>query len=43
MGRLETATPRLSFALGFLLLGLFPSDLLTSIAVGSYLAAHGEP
>ncbi|WP_254545385.1 GAP family protein [Halomarina pelagica] len=43
MGRLQRATPKFSFVLGFLLLGLFPSDLLTSIAVGTYLAAHGEP
>lgn len=43
MGKLETATPRFSFRLGFLLLGLFPTDLLTSVAVGSYLASQGAP
>lgn len=43
MGRLTGANPRFSFKLGFLLLGFFPSDLITSIAVGSYLAANGEP
>ena len=43
MGRLQTATPRFTFILGLLLLGLFPSDLVTSIAVGAHLANHGEP
>jgi threonine/homoserine/homoserine lactone efflux protein len=35
MGRLQTATPRFAFKLGFLLLGVFPSDLITSISVGA--------
>lgn len=43
MGKLQKATPRFSFRLGFLLLGFFPSDVLTSVAVGSFLANHGEP
>lgn len=43
MGKLGAATPRFSFRLGFLLMGFFPSDLLTSIAVGSYLASQGAP
>jgi Sap, sulfolipid-1-addressing protein len=43
MGKLQTATPRFSFRLGFLLLGVFPTDILTAFAVGSYLASHGEP
>ena len=43
MGKLGTATPRFSFRLGFLLLGFFPTNLLTSIVVGSYLAATGAP
>jgi hypothetical protein len=43
MGRLQTASPRFAFTLGFLLLGVFPTDILTSVAVGSYLAAHGDP
>jgi hypothetical protein len=43
MGKLESAKPKGSFKLGFLLLGVFPSDLLTSIAVGGYAATHGEP
>lgn len=41
MGKLETATPRFSFRVGFLLMGFFPTDILTSVAVGSYLAASG--
>ena len=54
MGRLQTANPRLSLTLGFLLLGVFPTDILTSWAVGSLLsplpfagpidlAGHGDP
>ncbi len=43
MGKLEAASPRFAFRLGFLLMGFFPSDLLTSVAVGSYLASRGAP
>jgi hypothetical protein len=43
MGKLQTAEPRFSFKLGFLLLGVFPTDILTSVAVGTYLAGHGDP
>jgi|ERR687892_473833 hypothetical protein len=43
MGKLQTATPRFAFQLGFLLLGFFPSDLITSVAVGGYLAAEDDP
>lgn len=43
MGRLQSATPGLSFKLGFLLLGVFPTDILTSIAVGGFLANGGDP
>jgi Sap, sulfolipid-1-addressing protein len=43
MGRLQNATPKVSFVLGFLLLGVFPTDILTSWAVGTYLANHGDP
>jgi hypothetical protein len=43
MGKLSTATPGLSFRLGFLLLGFFPTDVVTSVAVGTYLAATGAP
>ncbi|MFH5797238.1 GAP family protein [Haladaptatus sp. CMAA 1911] len=41
MGKLTSADPRFAFRLGFLLLGFFPTDILTSVAVGSYLAANG--
>lgn len=43
MGKLSTASPRFSFRLGFLLLGFFPTDILTSVAVGSSLASDGLP
>jgi hypothetical protein len=43
MGRLQTATPRFTFTLGFLLLGVFPSDLITSLVVASHLANHNDP
>ena len=43
MGRLEAASPRFSFRLGVLLLGVFPTDILTSWAVGTYLSNHGDP
>jgi hypothetical protein len=43
MGRLQTASPRFSFRLGFLLLGVFPTDILTSWAVGTYLSTHDDP
>ncbi len=43
MGKLQTASPKFSFRLGFLLLGVFPTDILTSFAVGSYLANHDDP
>lgn len=43
MGELETATPKRSFRLGFLLLGIFPTDILTSLAVGGSLARDGNP
>jgi threonine/homoserine/homoserine lactone efflux protein len=43
MGKLQTASPRFSFRLGFLLLGVFPTDILTSVAVGGYFAAQDDP
>lgn len=43
MGKLQDASPRFSFRLGFLLLGFFPTDILTSTAVGSYLVSNGLP
>ncbi|EMA46676.1 GAP family protein [Halococcus saccharolyticus] len=43
MGKLQSANPRFSFRLGFLLLGVFPTDILTSAAVGSYLSGNNLP
>ena len=43
MGTLQTAEPKFSFKLGFLLLGVFPTDILTAWAMGSYLATHDDP
>jgi threonine/homoserine/homoserine lactone efflux protein len=43
MGKLQEASPKFSFRLGFLLLGVFPTDIITSVAVGSYLSSHGDP
>ncbi len=42
MGKLQTATPKATFVLGFLLLGFFPSDIVTSITVGSFLGNRGD-
>jgi predicted membrane channel-forming protein YqfA (hemolysin III family) len=42
MGKLQNATPKTTFVLGFLLLGFFPSDIVTSITVGSFLGNHGD-
>jgi hypothetical protein len=43
MGKLQSATPRFSFQLGFLLLGVFPTDIATSVAVGTFLKAGDDP
>jgi len=37
MGKLQTATPRLSFKVGFLLFILMPTDIITMITVGTSL------
>ncbi|HYG95507.1 MAG TPA: GAP family protein, partial [Solirubrobacterales bacterium] len=37
------ATPKMALVLGFLLLGFFPSDLITSISIGGFLSSHGDP
>jgi Sap, sulfolipid-1-addressing protein len=42
MGKLQTMAPKGAFVLGFFLLGVFPSDLVTSISVGAYLSNHGD-
>ena len=43
MGKLTNAAPGFSMKLGFLLLGFFPTDIVTSVGVGTYLAANGDP
>ncbi|WP_129113353.1 GAP family protein [Halegenticoccus tardaugens] len=43
MGTLQSARPTFAFKLGFLLLGFFPTDVLTAVSVGSYLAANRLP
>ena len=43
MGKLQTATPRFAFTLGILLLGVFPTDIITATTCGSHVARHGDP
>ena len=43
MGKLQTATPKFAFRLGFLLLGIFPTDIITSVYVGASLNNAGDP
>jgi hypothetical protein len=43
MGKLEGASPKFSFTLGFLLLGVFPTDIITSSSVGLRLGGHSDP
>ena len=43
MGRLQAATPAFSFKLGLLLLGVFPTDIVTSVTVGTKLARDDYP
>jgi hypothetical protein len=43
MGKLQKATPRFALMLGFLLLGFFPSDIVTSLSVGGHLGNRGDP
>jgi hypothetical protein len=43
MGKLQDAKPKFSLKLGFLLLGVFPTDIVTSVTVGTKLARNGDP
>jgi cytochrome c biogenesis protein CcdA len=43
MGKLQTAQPRFSLAIGFLLYILMPTDLISMATVGAYVARQGEP
>lgn len=42
MGKLQGATPGFAFRLGIALLGVFPTDIMTSFTVGTHLAHNGE-
>ena len=42
MGKLQEARPKFAFLLGLALLGVFPTDIASSIAVGLHVARHGE-
>lgn len=41
MGKLQDAEPKFAFGLGFLVLGFFPANIITSITVGSKLSREG--
>jgi hypothetical protein len=43
MEKLQTASVRLSLTLGLLLLGVFPTDIATSVSVGARLANRHAP
>jgi hypothetical protein len=43
MGKLQTATPKFALVLGLLLLGVFPTDIITSVTVGAHLANEDSP
>ena len=43
MTRLQKAEPKLAFSLGLVLLGVFPSDIVTAIAAGLHLGRHDTP
>lgn len=43
MERLQEATPRFAFMLGFLLFIAMPTDVITMLAVGSSVAQNSEP
>jgi threonine/homoserine/homoserine lactone efflux protein len=43
MAKLQSAKPRSAFVLGVALLGVFPTDIMTTVTVGIHLAHHGDP
>jgi hypothetical protein len=43
MGKLQDATPKFAFTLGLLLLGVFPTDILTSVTAGLHVARNDDP
>lgn len=42
MAKLQRAKPRFALGLGVALLGVFPTDIMTTVTVGLYLAHHGD-
>ena len=42
-GKLQTATPKFALVLGLLLLGVFPTDIITSVTVGAHVANEDSP
>jgi hypothetical protein len=43
MAKLQHATPTFAFLLGLVLLGVFPSDIVTSIAAGLHVGHREDP
>jgi hypothetical protein len=43
MSKLQSAQPKFAFLLGMALLGVFPTDILTSVAAGLHISHSGEP
>ena len=43
MSKLQAAQPKFAFLLGAALLGVFPTDILTSVTAGLHVGRHGEP
>lgn len=41
MGKLQEARPKFAFTLGLALLGVFPTDIASSVTVGLHVARHG--
>ena len=42
MAKLQSADAKFAFVLGLLLLGIFPTDILTSVTAGLHVARHGD-
>ena len=42
MSKLQAAEPKFAFILGVALLGVMPTDILTSVTAGLHLARHGD-
>lgn len=43
MTKLQAATPKFAFGLGFLLFLLMPTDIIGYVTVGAFLARHADP